>query len=588
MIPQIYTPPPEPVPQMTQAQRDEYLHRLVTDFEFFAQECLLVVPKKGGAPVPFIFNDAQKHLHREVERMRLEIGLVRIKGVKGRQQGFSTYVEGRFIWHAFRLRNVKVFILSHETLSTQNLFGKVKFFYENAPVFVKPGVVSDNRQEYKFTNGSEYKIATAGTEETGRSHTAQFMHRSERAFFKNVEQLDSGVGQIVSYEAGTEIIDESTGNGFNHYRTEVFDAVKGIGRYRHVFVPWYWQQEYREPVPAHFVRSEEEQRLVDTYGLEDSQLQWRRSTILELKSVRKFRQEYPCSLEEAFQASTEGFYNSDKVMAARKSKIKATSGAIIIGVDPAGPGDRTVIAVRRSVEFLALYVYEPHEKGDDMWLAGVVAKIIDYYRVRYNSVRCFIDAGYGHGTYSRLKERKYERFVEAIHFGGKSSNPIYLNKRVEMNFEFREWLDTVGPTIFDPDVPDGSICGVSIPDRDDVSVDIAALPESKVNSNSKHTLMSKEDIKKEYGQSTDILDAMILTFAYPVADDGESDFSSLYSTDNSQETPTSELATRRDMYNNGNGPRTTRFKKDNIVYGRGWTGNRIRTLRGGRSWLRCA
>lgn len=580
-------PHPNAQKRMTPEQRDEYLHRLATDFEFFAAECLMVIPKRGGEPIPFIFNDAQKYLHREVERMRAEVGLVRIKGVKGRQQGFSTYVEGRFIWHAFRLRYVKVFILSHEKLATQNLFSKVKFFYNNAPDFVKPGIIVDSAAEYEFANGSEYKIATAGTKDTARSHTAQFMHRSERAFFPNIEALDAGVGQIVSYEAGTEIIDESTGNGRNHYYTEVMDAVKGRGRFRYVFVPWFWQREYREPVPPNFRRTEYEEQLVQLHGLDNQQLQWRRSTVIELKSVRKFRQEYPCTLLEAFQASGNSFYDADRVMAARKSRIKATSGAIIIGVDPAGQGensDRTVIAIRRGVEFLRVIVYEPQDAGDEMWLAGIVAELIDYYRVRFSSVMCFIDAGYGHGTIARLYEREYSDYVQGVDFGGKASKSIYLNKRVEMNFDFREWLSTPGPVVQHEDVPESvAACGVSIPDMDEISVDLDALPDSEPNSTGKHTLVAKKKIVKDSGFSPDILDAMILTFAYPVSDRGESDYSARNATGSESGRPTSELTTRQDMYDN-----STRFNGGNVVYGRfrsstpdnngvrGWTGGRQR------------
>lgn len=494
---------------------EAYNNRLLEDFEFFAQECLQIVGKDGGDPVPFIFNDAQKYLHREIERMRRELGLVRIKGVKGRQQGFSSYVAGRFLWHAFRLRNVRVFILSHEGLSTGVLFEKVKFFYINSPELVRPGLITDNRQELKLTNGSQYKIATAGTEDTGRSQTAQFMHRSERAYYSHVGELDAGVGQIVSYQSGTEIIDESTGNGYNHYRQECLDAKKGIGRYRLVFVPWYWQREYREPVKPDFQPDDEEIALADAYGLDSEQLQWRRSTIHELKNQAKgggksFKQEYPCNLEEAFQASTDGFYDTTDVLKARTCKHKANVGAIIMGVDVGGSGadaDESVISTRRGIQLLSV---EGMLGLDDMQLTGIVANQIDYWVGKGYTVRCFIDAGRGYGVLSRLFERGYGRWVEGVHFGGKPTNPIFLNKRAEMNFDFRAWLQTPG--------------GVNIPDDDKISIDVASMPAAKTNSNGRFFFPPKEDIKKELGHSPDRLDSICLTFSYSVADEQEEQY----------------------------------------------------------------
>lgn len=74
--------------------------RLRTDFEYYAPRCLKIITKKddlGRSDIrPFALNAAQKVLHAAVEKMKAECGYVRIIVLKGRQQGCSTYVEGRF------------------------------------------------------------------------------------------------------------------------------------------------------------------------------------------------------------------------------------------------------------------------------------------------------------------------------------------------------------------------------------------------------------------------------------------------------------------------------------------------------------
>ncbi len=55
-----------------------------------------------------------------------------------------------------------------------------------------------------------YKLATAGTDDVGRSNTAQLMHASEFAFWRNAQMHMAGLGNIVADIDDTEFIIEST------------------------------------------------------------------------------------------------------------------------------------------------------------------------------------------------------------------------------------------------------------------------------------------------------------------------------------------------------------------------------------------
>lgn len=71
--------------------------RLKDDFEFYAPRCLRIRTKEGAVK-PFHLNQAQRYIHERLEQQKRELGYIRAIILKGRQQGCSTYVEGRFVW----------------------------------------------------------------------------------------------------------------------------------------------------------------------------------------------------------------------------------------------------------------------------------------------------------------------------------------------------------------------------------------------------------------------------------------------------------------------------------------------------------
>lgn len=481
-------------PRQLTPQQMAIHERLATDLRFFAKKCLKVKTKDGKI-VPFLFNTAQDHVHNEVERQFEEIGKVRILILKGRQQGCSTYVAARYYQKSTWQGAKSVYILSHESSSTQVLFGKVDLFYQMCPDIAKPKEETANRNQKRFSNLSDYTVGTAGAKNTGRGNTIQFFHGSEAAFYENTDSILTGVFQTIADMPGTEIIIESTANGIgNWFHKACMDALAGKGEYRLVFVPWYWQEEYRTKVPEGWQFDEKEKELQELYGLDDEQLYWRYNKIIELKGEWKFKQEYPFTVAEAFQNSGETFIDPDHIARARKSTVNDPTAPLIMGVDPARKGDRTVLAFRRGREVVKILKYD---EMTSMRLAGIIANEID----RMNVVKCFIDFGLGYGTHDRLVELGYGKIVTGVHFGEAPTDRQYLNKRAEMAFELRDWL---------------SEGGVSLPDDEEIDADLLAIPDFKQNSRGLLHLENKDKIVEDYGKSPDIFDALMLTFAYPV------------------------------------------------------------------------
>lgn len=485
-------------------QQLEIMHKLRTDYRFFAKNCLKIKTDEGIKS--FVFNEAQEYIHYRAEKQLREKGWVRLIGVKARQQGFSEYVSGRGYKYATQNRAKTVYILSHEAQSTGVLFGKVDRYHRYCQDAMKPKEVTANRNQKKFDNESEYTVGTAGSENTGRSNTVQFGHLSEPAHYDNDEGIKSGLLQAISDAPGTEIWWESTANGKNWFYKFVMETLEGKTEYEVVFIPWFWTWRYRSPAPPDFKRTDEEQALAETgtwfnpatqeiekRELDNDQLYWRRKKIA-LLGGRLMKQEFPATLQEAFQASGNSFIGSELVEKARQTRIDNPYGANVLGVDPGRTGDRTVLAKRKGRK---IYPLEKHKTMDSMRLAGIISNRIDAEDIDKN----FTDWGMGHGTIDRLHERGYRMVVEGINFGGTPDDERFYNKRAEMIFAFRDWL-------LEGDV--------ELPDDDDMAADIAMIPEPELTSNGKIKFPSKEDIRKEYKRSPDIVDAIVLTFAYPV------------------------------------------------------------------------
>ena len=165
-----------------------------TDLAAYAAECLMIRTKSGEVR-PLVLNRAQRHIHAELEAQRAATGKVRALILKGRQQGCSTYVGGRFFHRATHERGIRVFILTHEEAATQNLFEMVARFHEHCPADERPATGAATARELVFDAlDSGYRIGTAGTKGVGRSSTIQLFHGSEVAFWPDLKRKLPGRG----------------------------------------------------------------------------------------------------------------------------------------------------------------------------------------------------------------------------------------------------------------------------------------------------------------------------------------------------------------------------------------------------------
>jgi hypothetical protein len=491
---------------MLDPRRAEVLSTAAADFPFYAAKFLSILDKEGKER-PFLLNRAQRYLHERLEQQIEETGRVRALVLKGRQQGVSTYVQGRFRWKLKHRTGVKAYVMAHEQKATDNLFAMAKRYHDSEPAWAKPSTGASNVKELLFAvTDSRYEVATAGTKEVGRSGTAQFFHASEYAFWPMAETHWAGIGQTVPDMDGTEVIVESTANGVsNDFYKRWKVAIAGRGDFIPIFIPWFWQPEYAREVPKDWARTQEEDDLVALYELNDGQLAWRRAKIENdfAGDVTKFEQEYPNNWQEAFVAEKrDTFITGRMVQWARSTKLDGSTGPMVVGVDPARYGDdRTAIVVRQGRKVRAARTYE---KKSTMEVAGIIVRFIEAQKPD----AVFIDViGIGAGVYDRLEELGYagdrsaKSVVIPVNVGeGAADGERYSNKRAEVWGEMKKWLEAKP---------------VSLPDSDEWLADLTA-PGYTYDSSGRLKIESKEAMRKRGEKSPDLGDALALTFAEPV------------------------------------------------------------------------
>jgi hypothetical protein len=491
--------------------------RLDRDLPYFFKEAPIMVLDKRGVLVPFVLNRAQRHIHESLEAQKAKTGKIRALILKGRQEGCSLYMTGRNYKIVTRTPGVSALLISHEGKATDHLFSMIKRYQKHIDPCLRPTEAAANRNQLKLLDlESQFSVGTAGNEDIGRSGTYQLFHWSEAAYTPNAEAIQDGAMQTVPDLAGTEIVIESTANGPSGlFYNMCQDALHKRGEYQLIFVPWWWMDEYETLLDEGSSLSEDEEKYkgenLKEYDEKKARrkILWRRNKIFEFsggggfeKGVRKFRQVYPANPIEAFQASGAGLFNGGALTAARKNvNLTDEAAPLIMGVDSAGngpDGDRTIIAFRRGRHFTD-YLTVPKQPNMDMAVAGVCIREIKARGVDM----CFVDVGYGHGTIDRMHELGWRRVVQAIGFGeGAMRNDVYMNKRSEMFCTAADWVNAGG---------------VRIPDDDEAHSDFAIIPLDSTTSNGLRFIASKKDIKKLHnGKSTDILDAFVLTFSYPV------------------------------------------------------------------------
>ncbi len=269
--------------------------------------------------------------------------------LKPRQLGFSTQICGLFFADTLLRPNTTSVIVAHDTDSSEKIFRIVQLFWERLPEEERLRVGAprfSNRREFLWPHiNSHFFVGTAGALTFGRGQTINNLHCSEFAFWPRPEEALTALTEAVP--ADGRIVIESTANGMgNHFHDLWVEAKAGGNAFAPQFYVWFESPEYRTVGEGLGDLTGEEQKLKDTWGLDNDQIRWRRGKQRELRD--RFAQEYPESDVTCFLASGRCCFGVNALTIAQARIAAETSPDIIAGL-PDGDKSISIAPARLSV-----------------------------------------------------------------------------------------------------------------------------------------------------------------------------------------------------------------------------------------------
>ena len=324
----------------------EELRTEIRQAPYLMIEMFFVIVNKRMETTPFFLNKVQHRLLEELIKAIEEYKLgKRLKLffilLKGRQQGMTVFISSFQLCYLIVEHNYSGYTLADTGENSESIFEeKGKFVKDRLPECLKPTEKISNKRELMMLKlNSKWRVATAGDSDVGRSKTLNFFHGSECAFWKSIKGIMGGLGNAMV--PGSITILESTANGLNEYK-QLWDDPEN--EFKKLFFVWWESDEYtlefedKETKVTFQKRVKESAKdtwkdaediswvmykckwLVNEAKLDWKQVYWYYRKWKEIKSM--IRQEYPCTPEEAFMATSQSAYKNIDEIADRIAMLR--------------------------------------------------------------------------------------------------------------------------------------------------------------------------------------------------------------------------------------------------------------------------
>lgn len=295
--------------------------RNLADFGWRIRNLYTLVTDEG-VEMPFVPNDEQLAFADNIWYRNLIL--------KARQLGFTTLIDVIALDQTIFNANFTAVIIADSKENAEKIFrNKVKRVYERLPELVKQlaPVVRETTSEMLFANGSSISVTTSA-----RSGTTNFLHVSEmgkiaRKYPEKAREIVTGSFESVPKEG--IIVVESTAEGnsgwFHDACIEAFNRQKQKAHetaldWRLHFFPW-WTKESYELEPEGVTISDELRRYFDELSLKVGKAISARKRAWWVKKQQTLRddmkREYPATVHEAFEQSTEGLIYGKEMLVIR-------------------------------------------------------------------------------------------------------------------------------------------------------------------------------------------------------------------------------------------------------------------------------
>ena len=269
--------------------------------------------KKAGAKIRFKLKPAQERIKRYLMYWNWILVL------KARQVGISTFF---LIYHLDRTLftpNCNTCILAHKRESLVKLFRIIKIAYDSCPesfqladgtIWRKPKAKYDTKNELYF-EGIDSRIYVALEV---RSDTLHGLHISELDHIKNADDvLTATMGALAE---GAIVTAETTANGVGGPCYQEWE--NDSSQFLKAFIGYQDDPDYCDEVenPAAFKKTltEEEQKLLNVENMKLGNIAWRRRQLSVAARRKKFKQEFPCTAQEAFITTGKSPFDREQIM----------------------------------------------------------------------------------------------------------------------------------------------------------------------------------------------------------------------------------------------------------------------------------
>lgn len=288
-------------------------------------EKTLKIKDKQRNVVPFTLNDIQ----RDIVATRTGRDIY----VKPRQIGASEIFIAMVLLETLLIPGTNSVIIAYEEEATKRLLAKSDFFYDALHAdgwgFIPTRRAdSEYKKTFEFLDASgkpwapksSFYISSARSFVVARNDSYHNVIADEFAFWPDSTKLVEVLGGV-PHDGNVYILSTPNGEDNAHcemYRTAIEKALLGANVYTGHFYPWYQHKEYRLKPDAKdaLVKDRisplddieaEEQLLIDSRGLDEEQIRWRRFKMAEIEQLRRmgetrslFAQEFPEDDESCF------------------------------------------------------------------------------------------------------------------------------------------------------------------------------------------------------------------------------------------------------------------------------------------------
>ena len=321
--------------------------RIKYDPEYYFRMYETIEDGLTGELIPFVMNRAQRKFHEKVMH-DLEAGNpIRIITLKARQHGISTYIQMLFSWiQKIRKKRWNSVVCAHVNDAAKNIRS---MYTRSMETMIPIGGIRYEISNFDQTlnikeikeRGCRITVGSAEKPDSVRSQNPKLAHFSEVAFYpdtdkKKTSALLSSIIGTMKLVPWTVVIYESTANGLGDYfETEYSRAKRGESAYTPVFLPWYYNPNYSEPIIKDYygfsgkkikgslekfigTLNEYEWNLINSSEeVTLEKINWYRAKSGEMSSASEMKQEFPSDDIEAFQDSGKPVFRSEDIEALR-------------------------------------------------------------------------------------------------------------------------------------------------------------------------------------------------------------------------------------------------------------------------------